>query len=54
MFQLLMGDLVAAEEVEGPVYIALLAEEGHQCSRRVVEVLAVEGSPVAENRQGGT
>ncbi len=53
MFQLLMGDLVAAEAVEGPVYIALLAEV-HRCSHRVVEAFAVEGGPVTENRQAGT
>ena len=48
-----MGDLAAAEAVEGPVYIALLAEV-HWCSRRVVEAFVVEGSPVAENHQAGT
>ena len=52
MFQLLVGDLVAAEAVEGPVYIALLAEV-HWYSRRVVEAFAVEGSPVAEDHQAG-
>lgn len=48
-----MGDLVAAEAVEGPVYTALLAEV-HWCSPHVVEAFAVEGSPVAENYQTGT
>ena len=52
MFQLLVGDPVAAEAVEGPVYIALLAEV-HRRSHRVVEAFAVEGSPVAENHQVG-
>lgn len=46
----MMGGLVAAEAVEDPVYIALLVEEGHRDSRRVVEALAIEGSPAAENR----
>jgi hypothetical protein len=54
VIQLLVEDLVAAEVVEGPVYIALLAEGGYWCSRRVVETFAVEGSPVAENHQAGT
>ena len=53
--QLLVEDLVAAEVVvEDLVYIVLLAEEGCRGNHRVVEALAVEGSPAAENHQAGT
>lgn len=46
----LMGGAVAAEAMEDLVYIALLVEEDHQGSRRVVEGLAIEGSPAAKKR----
>jgi len=53
-FQLLVGDPVVAEAVEDLVYIALPAEGDHWHSRRAVEALAVEGTPVAEDHQART
>jgi hypothetical protein len=49
----LEGDLVAVEVGLDSVYIALLAEEDHRGSRRVVEALAVERNPAAKNHHAG-
>jgi hypothetical protein len=52
--RLLVGDFVAAEVVEDLVYIDLLVEGFHRCSRRVVETLEVEGNPITDHHQEGT